>query len=103
MEAVLPRIRISGKRSQEQQEEQQPKKAKNNDEEMDIGKVEDQEDDGYQPNKRQLPWDMVRFLSESLFRWRGKRSWILWRSSASARMPGVFRRDGKGSSGHEVG
>ena len=45
MEVVLPRIRLSGKRSQEHQEEQQqPKKAKNNDEEMAIGKIEDEED-----------------------------------------------------------
>ena len=57
MEVVLRRIRISGKRSQEHQEEQQPKKAKNNDEEMDVGKIVDEEDDGYQPNKKQSPWD----------------------------------------------
>ena len=57
-EVVLRRIRISGKWSQEHQEDQQPKKAKNNDEDMDTGKIEDEEDDGYQPNKKQPPWDM---------------------------------------------
>ena len=54
---VLPKMRISGKRSQDHQEEQQAK-AKNSDEEMDIGKIEDEEDDGYQPNTKQFPWDM---------------------------------------------
>ena len=96
MEVVLPKMRISGKRSQE---EQQAKKAKNSDEEMDIGKIEDEEDDGYQLNTKQLPWtwrmrisstaDLVRFGSKSLFRWRGKRRQILWRSSAFTRMPQV--------------
>ena len=58
MEVVLPKMRISGKRSQDHREEQQAKKAKNSDEEMDIGKIEDEEDDGYQPNTKQFPWDM---------------------------------------------
>ena len=55
MEVVLPRIRISGKRSQEHQEdEQQPKKVKNEDDEMDIGKIEEEEvDDGCQPYEKQ--------------------------------------------------
>ena len=58
MEVVLPKMRISGKRSPDHQEEQQAKKAKNSDEEMDIGKLVDEEDDGYQSNAKQLPWDM---------------------------------------------
>ena len=53
MEVVLPKMRISGKRSQDHQEEQQAKKAKNRDEEMDIGKKENEDDDGYQPNTKQ--------------------------------------------------
>ena len=55
---MLPKMRISGKRSQDHQQEQQAKKANNSDEEMDIGKIEDEEDDGYQPNTKQFPWDM---------------------------------------------
>ena len=58
MEVVLPRIRISRKRSQEHQEEQQPKKAKNEEEEMDSGNIEEEVDYGYQPNDKQHPWDM---------------------------------------------
>ena len=54
MEVVLPKMRISRKRSQDHEEEQQAKKAKNSDEEMDIGKMEDEEDDGYQQNTKQL-------------------------------------------------
>ena len=86
MEVVLPRIRISEKRSQEHQEEQQPKKAKNEDDEMDIGKIEDEEVDdashmksnprGTRKKRRSSTADLVRFWSKSLTRWRGKRSWI---------------------------
>ena len=57
MEVVLPQMRISGKRSQDHQEEQQAKKAKNSDEEMDIGKIEDEEDDGYQLNTNGSSWE----------------------------------------------
>ena len=39
---------------EDHQEEQQAKKAKNSDEEMDIRKVEDEEDDGYQPNTKSV-------------------------------------------------
>ena len=44
MEVVLPRMITSWKRSQDHQQEQQSKKAKNDDDEMDIGKIEDEED-----------------------------------------------------------
>ena len=95
MEVVLLKMRISGKRSQDHQEEQQAKILKNSDEEMDTGKMEDEEDDGYQPNIKHLPWGMedeVIFVSRSgeileQERWQGKKSWILWRSPASTRMP----------------
>ena len=55
MEVVLLKMRISGKRSQDHQEEQQAKILKNSDEEMDTGKMEDEEDDGYQPNIQNAP------------------------------------------------
>ena len=53
MEVALPREEESGSSGGAA-----AKKPKNSDEEMDIGKIEDEEDDGYQPSTVQLPWDM---------------------------------------------
>ena len=116
MEVVLPKMRISGKRSQDHQDEQQAKKAKNSDEEMDIGKIEDEEDDGYQSNTKQLPWDMEdeevfdrrsgEIFEQELVQMARKEELDFMEKFGvyeDATIEECFADDGKGSSGHEVG